>query len=802
MRYRSLARLFSLAPLASALALAFVAESVPPSRATASYVVMKDGRILTGSIAPISAVAEDPKAIKKKSDGGLRLILLIHDELRRTFVSKRQIQEVREGDGASAVERFHVRQAVPREGPMVNNVGQIVSIEPFDQFGRRTFKMYTDGGKVVPVIQGITVITPVWTKVEGLTHIWDQRLATSSIPRETLTAILAHNINSADIEQRLKVARLYLQSDRYQDAQRELEQIVADFPERREELEPQLKSLLQLGARRLMMEIKLRRDAGQHRFAAQLVANFPSEGVAGETLGAAREMSEQLQTEEATRTTVLAKIDEHLLALKESDLRQRLGPWRDEINADLGPATLDRLSAYRQLMDDPQMEPGQKIALACSGWLAGSNTSTESLGTAMAMYDLRNLIRDYLAEEVKLDRDRILDQIRSQEGSTPEHVARLISQMKPPWQLPPANPDTPGLYQLSVPAFDGGPDIQYLVQLPPEYDPYRRYPTVVTLHASGTDPALQIDWWAGGRTENGARLGQATRHGYIVIAPAWGKPSQRSYEYSAREHAAVLDSLRDACRRFAVDVDRVYLSGHAMGADAAWDLAIAHPDLWAGAIPISGTTDRYTNLYWENARYVPLYFVGGEMDGDKMIRNARDFDRFLDRGFNATVVEYVGRGHEHFSDEILRIFDWMGRQKRDFFPREFTCNTMRPWDNFFWWIELADQPERTMVDPNNWPLPEYFRRPLQVDAKMTATGGIRVSTGAKRVTVWLAPEMVQFDGQFEINVNNAKLGRQKSNVLPDLVVLLEDVRTRGDRQHPFWAKVELPGGVVNQMAGQ
>lgn len=799
MRRRQRARPFDRTRAFGALAFGlFLLAAAWSSLARATDVVLKDGRVLSGSIAPISAVAEDPKAVMKKKDADLRLILLIHDDLRRTFVSKRQVQEVRDGAGAEAVERFHVRQSVPREGPMVNNVGQIVSIDPFDQFGRRTFKMYTDRGNVA-VIQGITTITPVWTKVEGLTHIWDQRLATSSIPRETLSAILEHNINSADVEQRLKVARLYLQSDRYQDAQRELEQIVADFPERKEELEPQLGALLQLGARRLLLEIKLRRDAGQHRFATALVENFPSERVAGETLAAARELTEELHAEEAARTLLLGKIDEQLAALKDSDLRERLRPWRDEIFAELGPATLARLSAYRQLVDDAQMEPSDKLALAVSGWLAGSNAAAENLPVALSMYNLRNLIRNYLAEQVKLDRDRILDQIRSQEGSAPEYVARLISQMKPPWSLPEPISGTPGLYQLSVPAFDKGPDVQYLVQLPPEYDPYRRYPTIVTLHASGTDAALQIDWWAGGRTENGARLGQASRHGYIVIAPAWTTQAQRTYEYSAREHAAVLDCLRDACRRFAIDVDRVYLSGHALGADAAWDLAVAHPDLWAGVVPISGTSDRYTNFYWENARYVPLYFVGGEMDGDKMIRNARDFDRYLDRGFNATVVEYIGRGHEHFSDEILRIFDWMARQKRDFFPTEFTCRTMRPWDNFFWWVELNDLPEKAMVAPGAWP-PPRGTRPAQVEAKITATGGVRIVTGAERVTVWLAPELVQFDGQFEINLNGARLGRQRSEVRPDLVVLLEDVRTRGDRQHPFWAKVDLPSGQVNQMA--
>ena len=44
--------------------------------------------------------------------------------------------------------------------------------------------------------------------------------------------------------------------------------------------------------------------------------------------------------------------------------------------------------------------------------------------------------------------------------------------------------------------------------------------------------------------------------------------------------------LRDAMRRFSIDSDRVFLSGHSIGGDAAWDIGLAHPDLWAGVIPI------------------------------------------------------------------------------------------------------------------------------------------------------------------------------------------------------------------------
>ncbi len=71
-------------------------------------------------------------------------------------------------------------------------------------------------------------------------------------------------------------------------------------------------------------------------------------------------------------------------------------------------------------------------------------------------------------------------------------------------------------------------------------------------------------------------MGEASRHGYIVITPHWAKPQQPLYQYTEDEHARVLQSLRDAMRRTSIDVDRVYLCGHHMGGDAVWDMALAH----------------------------------------------------------------------------------------------------------------------------------------------------------------------------------------------------------------------------------
>ncbi len=283
------------------------------------------------------------------------------------------------------------------------------------------------------------------------------------------------------------------------------------------------------------------------------------------------------------------------------------------------------------------------------------------------------------------------------------------------------------------------------------------------------------------------------RHGYVTLAVDWQKPQQYSYEYSLREHEAVLTSLRDATRRFSIDTDRVYLSGHDMGGDAAWDFAQSHPDLWAGVIPFVAKfhpVKKYVQHYWENARYVPFYFVAGEKDGQKMAANADVLDKYLLKRFDATVVEYLGRGQEPFHDEILHAFDWMGLtiHRRGGSPREFTCKTMRPWDNFFWWIEGQEFPK--MVHPEQWPARKA--RPTAVIGKVLNNNTLSARSTSARTTLWLSPDLVDFSQPITIKLNGRKLTKARDSVRPDLGVLLEDVRTRGDRLRPFWAKLEVP----------
>lgn len=767
--------------------------------ALASRVTLKDGRVLEGATALLASMIEEGKQLDGGEGVRIRPILMIDDRLRRTFVPKRHVTETSEQTNLiDTPERFLVAQPVAENGAQFGSIGPFVQVTEFDDFGRRIVKMNTPGG-IIAVIQGITEITPDTVRIQSLSamgrpaYTWDMHMATTSVPTARLDAILARLIDPKNLDQRLKLVRFLLQSERYRDAEDTLQKILGDFPEQQALFAPTATRLRQAQARRILAELQVRRGAGQHALVRELLEKFPDKDVAGETLQAVREaLDEQLALRAAVQE-LLTKFDAHLARLGDSARRSRLEGFRAELGRELNLNTLHRLDAYKLAWDDETLQPDELLAMAVSGWLVGSADTTRKLDVSLSLYETRDLVQSYLVESVKVRRGELLAKIRAQEGGSPALVAKLVGLMKPPAEPGQPVENVAGLYQFEVATLPGQPTIPCFVQLPPEYDPNRLYPTIVSMHGAYSTPLLQIDWWAGSVTSQGFRVGQATRHGYIVVSPAWAKVEQFEYGYTAEEHFAVLNSLRETCRRFSVDTDRVYLSGHSMGGDAAWDLALAHPDLWAGVIPVTAVADKYVGNIWENAAYVPFYLVAGERDGDRGVRNAKELDRYfsnLPKSTNFTVVEYIGRGHENYSDEIQRLFDWMPRYKRDFFPREFTCKTMRAWDNFFWWVELDELPSKTLVEPSEWP--PRGRLPMITKAAIGATGTINVTTGAGRTTIWLAPSICDFSRPLVCSVNGRRLKGTVDAIAPDTAVILEDARTRGDRQHPFWAKLESP----------
>jgi hypothetical protein len=209
-------------------------------------------------------------------------------------------------------------------------------------------------------------------------------------------------------------------------------------------------------------------------------------------------------------------------------------------------------------------------------------------------------------------------------------------------------------------------------------------------------------------------------------------------------------------------------------------------------LPIVATPGKYisSGKYAENGKYVPMYFVCGEKDSARYACGT-DWDDYLKKiGYDVMVVEYVGRGHEHFHDEIQNLFTWMNLHRRDFFPKEFKVQSLRPWDNFFWWVETGDPKPISVILPAEWGegnVPSKTPRPAETKTSPLAPNGLSVSSGScGKLRVWLSPELVTFNDSLKIVLN----GKPQRKIQPTPEVMLEDVRTRGDRQHPFWAKIE------------
>jgi len=159
------------------------------------------------------------------------------------------------------------------------------------------------------------------------------------------------------------------------------------------------------------------------------------------------------------------------------------------------------------------------------------------------------------------------------------------------------------------------------------------------------------------------------------------------------------------------------------------------------------------------------------------------WDKYFRYGYDVTISEYLGRGHEHFYDEIQRLFEWMKLHRRNFFPKDFTVGSVRESDNFFWYLEFHDPPTNVIVPP----LKFSARKPLEIKGSLTATNGLIAHCGSGGGTVYYSPEMLDLSKKMTLNLP----GRAKNRSFePSAEVLLEDVRTRGDRQHPFWAKID------------
>lgn len=174
-------------------------------------------------------------------------------------------------------------------------------------------------------------------------------------------------------------------------------------------------------------------------------------------------------------------------------------------------------------------------------------------------------------------------------------------------------------------------------------------------------------------------------HPCYVLAPQLPERYTAAGESPADEQSAkgwtdeeVQEALMETIEEIAgtngnVDMDRIYITGHSMGALGVWGMIAAYPDVFAAAVPISGLWDGSVDDLVD----LPIWIFHGEkdevvpVDCETMLR-----DRLEELGGNVRMTIYTdedfaaagvtdphGANVPTYSNQ--EMFDWMFDQKRN-----------------------------------------------------------------------------------------------------------------------------------------
>ncbi len=158
-----------------------------------------------------------------------------------------------------------------------------------------------------------------------------------------------------------------------------------------------------------------------------------------------------------------------------------------------------------------------------------------------------------------------------------------------------------------------GVERNYLLFVPEDYTPEKKYRLVVDMHGGVSRPQqlshAQLDqmkfFWGD----------HARAHGYLLALPS-GQAGAEWWSPVGVRH--VLDIVRTVKRVYNVDDDRVFATGFSDGGSGSFYMALTNPTPFAGFIPLNGhlavTQAKGLQVHLANLRNRPLYVVNTEKD--------------------------------------------------------------------------------------------------------------------------------------------------------------------------------------------
>ena len=345
----------------------------------------------------------------------------------------------------------------------------------------------------------------------------------------------------------------------------------------------------------------------------------------------------------------------------------------------------------------------------------------------------------------------------------------------------------------------------YLILVPSDYTPARKWPVRLELHggmgAEAWDPDAG-DWATGW---------EPVRDQIVVLPAGWF--DSMWWEHSQVENLAAI--LRELRATWNVDEDRVVAVGNSDGAAALFFLAMRTPDRFAGYAGFVGPPDRLARaelrpdgqMHLDNLADQRFHLGYGERDRLVPIRHLRRYmELFEAHGALLDWYELPGQGHSlRLSDERLRAFvDFLLRTRRDPLPDRLSWSTERV-DRYARrsWIEveaLSIPASEEPVDGEGllprWGTSIQLRGPTvprepwgRLEVERTENSVEVTTRGVERFRLLLSPEAFDLSRPVRVVVDGVE--RHDALVQPSAAVLLHLAARDDDRARLFVAELSF-----------
>ncbi len=135
------------------------------------------------------------------------------------------------------------------------------------------------------------------------------------------------------------------------------------------------------------------------------------------------------------------------------------------------------------------------------------------------------------------------------------------------------------------------------------------------------------------------------------------------WEADTTDGQRVMAILEEVIRDYAVDRERIYLTGTSRGGFGVWSLAVRYPQKWAAIVPICGGGDPQSA---EAIKHIPCWcFHGADDNVIEVGQSRRMIEALQAAGARPRYTEYPDAGHSCWGRAYTtpELWEWLRHQR-------------------------------------------------------------------------------------------------------------------------------------------